>query len=633
MKNIQYLLIALGASLLLSGCQPKEKVVERPAFGVRNSTTLEIDKIVMNDTATIFYVDAYFHPKYWIRIDTATYLKAGDTKYPILRGEGIKLGDYHWMPESGESSFRLIFPPIDRSLDRIDFIESDCEDCFKIWDIELKSNISKHKSAIPEEVTDQKFPMEGTLPAPDLKVGRTTLKVHLDGYKKEMGKSKVLLYVDHLLKEEQEELEAFTDENGNVQFDVELYGTSGGYIHTKDFFAPLLLAPGETQEVYVDLYEVCKNASKYQKGNGKEKPNFYPVGKYAALNYWCMNEKENTRLVDDYTTFLKDIEGKDADRYVGFLMDVYRNKVDSLNRRNVPEYYKQYLQNKFKSEVVYYISMGDMFLRRAFEQQNKASEEGKNTEFKVPEFTEQQWAVLKELDVNNDYIFYGDYTYTLGGACRDLEGEKLVKVLGADRGPWFDYRQVMAIPHRFENLTPMTDEQKEMLAGMENPFYKEAFETMEKRMQERLEANKSKTGYKVCEVPKVGNKQLFDAIIKPYRGKVILVDCWATWCGPCRQSIKQLEPEKDEMLKDGNIAFVYLTGESSPLGTWMNMIPDIKGDHYRLSKEQWNYVCDSFGIEGIPSYILVDKQGNYKLRNDLRDHNKLKQNLLTEAQK
>ena len=45
--------------------------------------------------------------------------------------------------------------------------------------------------------------------------------------------------------------------------------------------------------------------------------------------------------------------------------------------------------------------------------------------------------------------------------------------------------------------------------------------------------------------------------------------------------------------------------------------------HYRLNDKQWAYLCDQFKIDGIPSYVVVDKDGTYKLRNDLRDHSKL----------
>ena len=39
------------------------------------------------------------------------------------------------------------------------------------------------------------------------------------------------------------------------------------------------------------------------------------------------------------------------------------------------------------------------------------------------------------------------------------------------------------------------------------------------------------------------------------------------------------------------------------------MIPDIKGEHFRLSQDEWNYIADKFKISGIPHYALVNKNG------------------------
>ena len=46
------------------------------------------------------------------------------------------------------------------------------------------------------------------------------------------------------------------------------------------------------------------------------------------------------------------------------------------------------------------------------------------------------------------------------------------------------------------------------------------------RLQAQLEANKQKTGYRIHEAPDVSDEELFDAIIAPFRGKVLLVDFW-----------------------------------------------------------------------------------------------------------
>ena len=58
-----------------------------------------------------------------------------------------------------------------------------------------------------------------------------------------------------------------------------------------------------------------------------------------------------------------------------------------------------------------------------------------------------------------------------------------------------------------------------------------------------------------------------------------------------------------------DVVFVYLTGPSSPEQTYKNMIPGIKGEHYRVSNDEWNYLCSKFNVTGIPHQLIVDKKG------------------------
>ncbi|MNI83525.1 hypothetical protein D3C73_1403390 [compost metagenome] len=62
-------------------------------------------------------------------------------------------------------------------------------------------------------------------------------------------------------------------------------------------------------------------------------------------------------------------------------------------------------------------------------------------------------------------------------------------------------------------------------------------------------------------------------------------------------------------MKDSNVAFVYITNETSPLATYQNMTPGIKGQHYRLDNDAWRYLADKFKITGIPHQVLVNKEG------------------------
>ena len=68
-------------------------------------------------------------------------------------------------------------------------------------------------------------------------------------------------------------------------------------------------------------------------------------------------------------------------------------------------------------------------------------------------------------------------------------------------------------------------------------------------------------------------------------------------------------PMKEE-LKDEDILYLYITGETSPKGTWENMIPDIHGEHFRVTNDQWAYLMSTFKIGGVPTYFVIDAEGN-----------------------
>ena len=87
----------------------------------------------MSDTATVLHVDAYFRPHNWIRIDAGTYLLADGQKYMLQGSEGISPDSLFWMPDSGEASFVLKFRAAAAGTKSFDFIESDCDDCFKLY--------------------------------------------------------------------------------------------------------------------------------------------------------------------------------------------------------------------------------------------------------------------------------------------------------------------------------------------------------------------------------------------------------------------------------------------------------------------------------------------------------------------
>ena len=106
----------------------------------------------------------------------------------------------------------------------------------------------------------------------------------------------------------------------------------------------------------------------------------------------------------------------------------------------------------------------------------------------------------------------------------------------------------------------------------------------------------------------VAPENILQTIIDKYKGKAVLIDLWATWCGPCRAGHKTMAPMKEQM-KGQNIQFVYITSPSSPPTTWQEMIKDIDGDHYYLTEEQYEYILDKYEAPGIPTYAIYDAKG------------------------
>ena len=101
MKKITFIAILLLCIYSLT--KAKEKVIEQPPFIAWTSTSIQVDKVVLSDTATVLYIKAFYHPKQWIRISGQSFLKDnnGET-YALRSGIGIKPDTEFWMPESGE---------------------------------------------------------------------------------------------------------------------------------------------------------------------------------------------------------------------------------------------------------------------------------------------------------------------------------------------------------------------------------------------------------------------------------------------------------------------------------------------------------------------------------------------------
>ncbi len=181
-------------------------------------------------------------------------------------------------------------------------------------------------------------------------------------------------------------------------------------------------------------------------------------------------------------------------------------------------------------------------------------------------------------------------------------------LLGFDLGLFYDLLVSNAYGKQFsEKLTPLSDRQKENIRNYfgDNDIAK----ALLRKNEHIITFSMGKDDVVVCETPVVPKEKLMDTIISEYQGKVVVLDFWATWCGPCLSAMEQMRSLKKEM-KNKGVVFVYFTNPSSPKELWNEKIKIISGDHYYFSKkEQWTHLMEHFNFEYIPSYVIFDKNG------------------------
>ncbi|MDP4269819.1 MAG: hypothetical protein Q8909_06805, partial [Bacteroidota bacterium] len=161
----KHILLVLLLALIGQAGIAQNRVIKSPKVEAATHPNVIIDRIAISDTATVLDFTVSNYPGQWIIFAKKNYLINSDggnkiyCKYAI--GYNGQLGDKWYMPESGKVHFSLVYPPIDKKLSKIDFIEGDNIDgAFKIFGVEI--NPSKRKALLPEALEGNWLKTDGS---------------------------------------------------------------------------------------------------------------------------------------------------------------------------------------------------------------------------------------------------------------------------------------------------------------------------------------------------------------------------------------------------------------------------------------------------------------------------------------
>ena len=108
-------------------------------------------------------------------------------------------------------------------------------------------------------------------------------------------------------------------------------------------------------------------------------------------------------------------------------------------------------------------------------------------------------------------------------------------------------------------------------------------------------------------LPAKGGSQLN---LAQYKGQVVMINFWASWCGPCRQEMPLLEDIYKKYNKLGfTLIGVNVEPDSKAADDWLKQTPV----SFPILYDKESKVSKLYDVSGMPSTVIIDRKGNLRV--------------------
>ena len=161
----------------------------------------------------------------------------------------------------------------------------------------------------------------------------------------------------------------------------------------------------------------------------------------------------------------------------------------------------------------------------------------------------------------------------------------------------------------------------------------------DKGQLQKVEEYKEKNGYMASGKPALDfiypDLDGKSVSLSDFKGKVVVVDVWATWCAPCKAQIPHLKKLEKQFEGRDDIVFLAVSvDKEKDKGKWKQMIADEHMGGIHLFASGFSKIAEDYQITGIPRFMVFDKKGNIVSTNAPRPSDpKLRTMILNELKK